>query len=192
MLNLFQKTSLPICSECLGTAAKNRQGEAEELSSCAGCGMSLHLSCVTGHHAAEFQMLIGKGNCWYCEECLSCNECGAFKDEVRYKRFRPLKSFKRNFLYVLSKCGKFFQAYLLNCLTCERCYHMLCLSPPVEKKPKTPWKCSFCLQNHNTSSSEPSKAGTSFSDSSRASINRTPSNYQLDLKERKKQLKKQR
>lgn len=44
--------------------------------------MSLHLSCVTGHHASEFQILIGKGNCWYCEECLSCNECGAFKDEV--------------------------------------------------------------------------------------------------------------
>lgn len=73
---------MPICSECLGTASNNRNGEPEELSSCSGCGVSIHLSCVTGHHAAEFQSLIQKGNCWYCEECLSCNECGAFKDEV--------------------------------------------------------------------------------------------------------------
>lgn len=71
-----------ICTECLGTASNNRNGEPEELSSCSGCGVSIHLSCVTGHHAAEFQSLIQKGNCWYCEECLSCNECGAFKDEV--------------------------------------------------------------------------------------------------------------
>lgn len=50
--------------------------------------MSLHLSCVTGRYATEFAMLIGKGNTWYCEECLSCNKCAAFKDEVSVQCYR--------------------------------------------------------------------------------------------------------
>lgn len=68
---------------------------------------------------------------------------------------------------------------------------MLCLSPPVDKRPKAPWKCSFCLQNHKTGeASSKSAANVSSTD-----VNKTPSkssNYQMNLKERKKQMKKQR
>ena len=88
-------------------------------------------------------------------------------------------------MLVVNSDSYFSQAYLLNCCTCERCYHMLCLNPPVEKKPKAPWKCSFCLQSH--------KGGSC--DASKSTDNKTPSkatSYQMDLKERKKQMKKQR
>lgn len=67
---------------------------------------------------------------------------------------------------------------------------MLCLTPPVEKKPKAPWKCSFCLQNHK----EGSKSGLgAVSEIGKAVPAKLPvTTYQIDLKERKKQMKKQR
>lgn len=41
--------------------------------------------------------------------------------------------------------------FLLNCDTCDRGYHMQCLQPPAEDKPKSAWRCSFCLDHHDTS-----------------------------------------
>lgn len=38
--------------------------------------------------------------------------------------------------------------FLLNCDTCDRGYHMQCLQPPAEAKPKSAWRCSFCLDHH--------------------------------------------
>lgn len=38
--------------------------------------------------------------------------------------------------------------FLLNCDTCDRGYHMQCLQPPAEEKPKSAWRCSFCLDHH--------------------------------------------
>ena len=40
--------------------------------------------------------------------------------------------------------------FLLNCDTCDRGYHMQCLQPPVVDKPKLAWRCSFCLDHHDT------------------------------------------
>lgn len=40
--------------------------------------------------------------------------------------------------------------FLLNCDTCDRGYHMQCLQPPAEDKPKSAWRCSFCLDHHET------------------------------------------
>ena len=79
-----------------------------------------------------------------------------------------------------------FQTYLLNCLSCERCYHMMCLTPPAEKKPKAPWKFSYCLQNHNK------KSGVAESSNKSLILKSPGSNYHLDARERKKQMKKQR
>jgi hypothetical protein len=40
--------------------------------------------------------------------------------------------------------------FLLNCDTCDRGYHMQCLQPPAGDKPKSAWRCSFCLDHHET------------------------------------------
>lgn len=40
--------------------------------------------------------------------------------------------------------------FLLNCDTCDRGYHMQCLQPVVDDKPKSAWRCSFCLDHHET------------------------------------------
>lgn len=76
-----QKSALPICIECLGTAEKNQQGEAEELSACAGCGTSVHFSCLSNAELVTL-LRIGKGCRWYCEDCRMCAGCNALKDQV--------------------------------------------------------------------------------------------------------------
>lgn len=69
----MQSTTL-FCSECLGTADKNKQGEHESLISCSECGSSVHPSCLkrsdraTNVYKAEDE--------WLCIECKSCNICG--------------------------------------------------------------------------------------------------------------------
>ncbi|XP_045478193.1 histone acetyltransferase KAT6B-like isoform X2 [Harmonia axyridis] len=118
-------TSLPICSECLGTEAKNKNGVAEKLSSCEGCGSLVHLSCTTA--GPELAALISKGCRWFCEECKTCDGCGNTG---------------------VSTC-------LLCCCGCERKYHMDCLDPPAEKKPKCPWRCRHCLEHHDNVRTKP-------------------------------------
>lgn len=72
---LFQTPApLPICSECLGTEAKNRHGVFEKLSACAECGSFVHLSCTTS--GPELAVLLAKGGKWFCEECKTCDGCG--------------------------------------------------------------------------------------------------------------------
>lgn len=41
------------------------------------------------------------------------------------------------------------QACLVPCATCERVYHMGCLQPQPESKPKSPWRCTYCLEPHD-------------------------------------------
>ncbi|KAE8748833.1 hypothetical protein FOCC_FOCC004427 [Frankliniella occidentalis] len=117
------KTHLPICSECLGTD-KNANGEEEALSECAGCGACVHLSCVSLPGSAttnQFIALLSQpGAAWYCEECRTCCKCDKAKDQV---------------------C-------LLGCVNCDRAFHMGCLEPPAERKPKCPWQCKHCFEVH--------------------------------------------
>ncbi|KAK9887773.1 hypothetical protein WA026_000088 [Henosepilachna vigintioctopunctata] len=112
-------TGLPICSECLGTEANNKNGIPEKLSSCEGCCSLVHLSCTTA--GPELAALLSKGGRWFCEECKTCDGC----DNTG-----------------VSTC-------LLCCCSCERKYHMGCLDPPAEKKPKCPWRCRHCLEHHD-------------------------------------------
>lgn len=77
-----QSAPLPICGECLGTAAKNRLGCAEPLSSCSECGSSVHLSCVGGGRGAELAALLAKGGRWFCEECRTCAGCNETADQA--------------------------------------------------------------------------------------------------------------
>lgn len=77
-----QSAPLPICGECLGTAAKNRLGCAEPLSSCSDCGSSVHLSCVGGGRGAELAALLAKGGRWFCEECRTCAGCNETADQA--------------------------------------------------------------------------------------------------------------
>ncbi|KAF7279893.1 hypothetical protein GWI33_006626 [Rhynchophorus ferrugineus] len=113
-------SALPICSECLGTDSKNKNGVAEKLSACSECGSLVHLSCTTA--GPELAALLLKGGKWFCEECKVCDGCGNSG---------------------ISTC-------LLCCCNCERNYHMGCLDPPAEKKPKCPWRCKHCLSHHES------------------------------------------
>lgn len=74
---LLQKSVLPICSECLGTAAKNCSGAEEALSSCRGCGTNVHLSCVPGLNG-----VLGPEAAWFCEDCRLCAGCSQAKEQV--------------------------------------------------------------------------------------------------------------
>lgn len=79
MSDMLQKSALPICSECLGTTAKNQAGETEELTVCAGCGSGVHPSCVP-----EVSTLLSSGPAWpwYCEDCRLCAGCTQPKEQV--------------------------------------------------------------------------------------------------------------
>ncbi|KAL1494960.1 hypothetical protein ABEB36_010459 [Hypothenemus hampei] len=112
-------TALPICSECLGTEAKNKKGVQEKLGSCSECGAFVHLSCTT--NGAELASLLSKGSKWFCEDCKTCNGCGNSG---------------------VSMC-------LLCCCNCDNNYHMTCLDPPFDKKLKCPWRCRHCLSHHD-------------------------------------------
>ncbi|CAG9856989.1 unnamed protein product [Phyllotreta striolata] len=120
---------LPICSECLGTEAKNRKGAFEKLSACSECGSMVHLSCTSNE--PELIALLLKGGKWFCEDCKTCDGCGNIG---------------------ISMC-------LLCCCSCERKYHMGCLDPPAEKKPKCPWRCKHCLGHHDNVAKKMNKPG---------------------------------
>ncbi|KAL3273212.1 hypothetical protein HHI36_014668 [Cryptolaemus montrouzieri] len=122
-------TSLPICSECLGTEVNNKNGVPEKLSSCEGCGSLVHLSCTTA--GPELAALVSKGGRWFCEECKTCDGCGNIG---------------------VSTC-------LLCCCNCERKYHIKCLDPPAEKKPKCPWRCKYCLEHHDNAKGKKPEPG---------------------------------
>jgi hypothetical protein len=79
---MLQKSGLPICSDCLGTAAKNKSGEAEELSSCSECGVCVHPSCLPKGRGEILTILTTRGNLWLCEDCVSCAKCKENSDQV--------------------------------------------------------------------------------------------------------------
>ncbi|CAG2057595.1 unnamed protein product [Timema podura] len=112
--------ALPICSECLGTSSKNKHGCEEVLSSCAECGLSVHLSCLPANQGSELSVLLDKGNRWFCEDCRTCASCNEPAD----------------------------QTCVLCCRDCDRGYHMGCLDPPTDRRPKAPWRCRHCLAIH--------------------------------------------
>lgn len=37
------------------------------------------------------------------------------------------------------------EAFVLTCESCDTCYHGICLSPPVKRKPDAEWNCPRCL-----------------------------------------------
>lgn len=79
--------------------------------------MSLHSTCASKSAKITVPIpllnLVKKGSKWYCEECQSlCNQCN----------------------------GKDRGPCLLGCCGCEKHYHLNCLDPVPEKKPKCPWR----------------------------------------------------
>lgn len=106
--------------ECRGTAMKGPSGAAEVLSSCSGCGLSLHTTCANKlanvlTQPVPLSILVKKGSKWMCRECQLT--CGACKNTS-------------------SNRG----ACLLMCCACDKNYHLCCLDPVPVKKPKCPWR----------------------------------------------------
>lgn len=50
---------------------------------------------------------------------------------------------------------------LLCCCNCDRNYHMGCLDPPAERKPKCPWRCKHCLGHHDNVKARKPESGNS-------------------------------
>ncbi|XP_050534084.1 histone acetyltransferase KAT6B isoform X1 [Daktulosphaira vitifoliae] len=113
-----------VCADCLGTSLRNQCGEAEELKQCrGGCGVSLHPSCLALKGTGPLTALLARGSRWFCQDCRACS--------------------------AIPKCSVTEQIFLLNCDTCDRGYHMQCLQPSADDKPKSAWRCSFCLDHHD-------------------------------------------
>lgn len=112
-----QSSKSLICIECRGTSQSNLAGIPELLSSCNGCGISLHTTCA--NKLANIAMpvplahLVKKGSRWLCNECHPA--CGSCKNTNK------------------GTC-------LLMCSTCDKNFHLSCLDPVPEKKPKCPWR----------------------------------------------------
>jgi histone acetyltransferase MYST4 len=126
----------------LGTESKNRHGVAEKLSACSECGALVHLTCTSA--GPELAALLSKGGKWFCEDCKTCDGCGTNRTSILSTCTITLSlgnlSFAGN--TGVSTC-------LLCCCSCERNYHMDCLDPPADKKPKCPWRCRHCLGHHD-------------------------------------------
>ncbi|EAT36860.1 AAEL011106-PA [Aedes aegypti] len=116
-----KKTTNIVCVECLGTEAKGPSGLPEPLSSCNGCGMSLHNKCANGDDTTvPLAALVKKGNKWYCEECKSCDACSTQNEK--------------------GPC-------VLSCNYCLKNFHFSCMDPAIvdSKKLKSVWRCSSCM-----------------------------------------------
>ena len=61
-----------ICSFCLGTAERNRQGKQEDLLSCHECGNSGHPTCLQYTPALVTRI---RAEPWLCLECKRCMQC---------------------------------------------------------------------------------------------------------------------
>ncbi|KAJ6646741.1 Histone acetyltransferase KAT6A [Pseudolycoriella hygida] len=148
------------CAECLGTALKGPLGNPEPLSSCNGCGMSLHSTCANNaaktSDAVPLTTLVKKGSKWFCEQCKStCESC------------------QRNDAGVC----------VLGCCTCEKNFHLSCLDPVPEKKPKCPWRCRHCLEHHDIV-----QPNVSQTDGSATTSRKKVSKMREKLVERKKRI----
>lgn len=111
----FQKSTNTVCVECLGTDAKGPSGLPESLSSCSGCGMSLHNKCANGDDTdIPLAALVRKGNKWFCEECKSCDACSTQNQK--------------------GPC-------VLSCNYCLKNFHFACMNPAFsDKKVKSVWR----------------------------------------------------
>ncbi|KAL1123502.1 hypothetical protein AAG570_002580, partial [Ranatra chinensis] len=77
-----QKSGLPICLECLGTGARNKSGQPEELTRCVECGACVHPSCLGPAHADLITVLSARGHVWKCEDCSLCAKCNTATEQV--------------------------------------------------------------------------------------------------------------
>lgn len=95
---------------------KNPKGLPEPLSSCTGCGKSVHTSCANTASKTSQQIqlinLVANGSKWYCDDCKSCDGCS--KKQAGF-------------------C-------LMDCCGCHKNFHLACLDPVPEKKVKCAWR----------------------------------------------------
>ncbi|XP_055836613.1 uncharacterized protein LOC129905215 isoform X2 [Episyrphus balteatus] len=127
-----------MCSQCCGTSERNGSGIPEPLSSCDNCGMSLHTTCanIAGKCKSQSQVLLyilsTKGNKWHCYKCKACDSCND-----RHK----------------GPC-------LLDCYLCQKSFHLTCLNPASDKKPKCPWRCDHCSEHQMNVKKRPNKTNS--------------------------------
>ncbi|XP_077299278.1 uncharacterized protein LOC143920320 [Arctopsyche grandis] len=121
--------SMPICSECLGTDARNAAGNAEELNCCTHCKTNVHLSCLNLKDY-EANSSVYKAGEWACSECKTCESCPGVNDT----------------------------RWVFRCTSCVRHFHVGCADPPLEQRTvRRPWRCRYCLEHHQSTPHKPSK-----------------------------------
>ncbi|KAI9201996.1 chromatin remodelling complex Rsc7/Swp82 subunit-domain-containing protein [Polychytrium aggregatum] len=112
-----------LCSHCHMAIAPPSSSSAKvtgaeinptTLLTCSGCKLKLHPSCVE----IDDPVIVAKVQTydWHCSNCKMCTVCHEAGDE----------------------------AQLLFCDTCDRGYHMYCLSPPLDGLPEGQWLCEQC------------------------------------------------
>lgn len=86
--------------------------------------MSLHSTCAnkSANTTIPLTLLVKKGSKWFCDECKPvCNGCHhENKDNTEHHGVGGI-------------C-------LLGCCTCDKNFHLNCLNPVPDKKPKSPWR----------------------------------------------------
>lgn len=68
----------------------------------------------------------------------------------------------------------FLQVCLVPCSTCERAFHMGCQQPPLERKAKSQWRCTYCLEPHDKPPPPPPPLASEPSPPAATLLHKTP------------------
>ncbi|CAF4928332.1 unnamed protein product [Pieris macdunnoughi] len=127
---------VPVCTECLGTDAKNRLGSAEALICCTQCKSYAHPTCLNLLEYVNLTTI--KSVRWSCGECGRCGVCGARGEWAARCPSCPALAHPR--------CARPPHA-------CDACARSAVSGTPKKRKPKTQRRDSDDSQSDGNASS---------------------------------------
>ncbi|KAM3959671.1 histone acetyltransferase enoki mushroom isoform 2-T2 [Aphomia sociella] len=118
---------VPVCTECLGTDARNGLGSVEPLICCLQCKLYAHPTCINLLDHISSSAI--KSSRWCCGECARCGECGEAGGAGRAGGAGGEGGWA-------ARCGG-----------CSRLAHPRCRPPP--------WRCQDCAHKRSTMGGTP-------------------------------------